>query len=648
MDNYGFVKSAIATLNEGKLADPDINEKQMEKLINKAEIAGAKIIVFPELSITGYTCQDLFGFQKLLHDSNEAVKKLLTFSKKSDLLILIGAPVTVNDALYNCAIAIQNGNVLGIIPKQYLPNYGEFYEKRWFKPYTDFSKTTISFLGEEVPFGNLIFTSSLGYKLGVEICEDLWAVIPPSSYLSLAGANIIANLSSSNELVGKNEYRKELISNQSSRTIAGYLYVSTGFAESTSDVVFGGSGYIFENGKELASLKRYSIDDEIVYADIDIEAISNERRWNQTFSASQNKVEFNFTEIKFNQTFESLNAVGLSRKINPHPFVPSVDNNKRAQVCKEILSIQSSGLSKRLDSTGISTAVIDISGGLDSTLALIVTYEAFKKLGLSTSGILGITMPGFGTTKRTYGNSVNICKQMGISFKEIDIKKSCLQHFEDIGHDPKIHDITYENVQARERTQILMDIANKNGGLVIGTGDLSELEIGWCTYNGDHMSMYGVNCSIPKTLVKFIIEWYATDIRSKNVELSDTLLDIIDTPISPELLPTDGTEVTQKTEETVGKYELIDFFIYNMERKKFSGEKIIFLACKAFEGKYNQEEIMFRWNDFIIRHSRNQFKRNCLPDGPKVGTVSVSPRGDKRMPADVDLSIWQVFQKFDQ
>ena len=598
--------------------------------------------------MTGYTCQDLFGFQKLLHDSNEAVKKLLIFSKKSDLLILIGAPVTVDDALYNCAIAIQNGNILGIVPKQYLPNYGEFYEKRWFKAYTDFSKTTISFLGKEVPFGNLIFTSSLGYKLGVEICEDLWAVIPPSSYLSLAGANIIANLSSSNELVGKNEYRKELVSSQSSRTIAGYLYVSTGFAESTSDLVFGGSGYIFENGKELASLKRYSIDDEIVYADIDIEAISNERRWNQTFSASQNKVEFNFTEIKFNQTFENLNVVGLSRKINPHPFVPSVDNNRRAQVCKEILSIQSSGLAKRLDSTGISNAVIGISGGLDSTLALIVTYEAFKKLGLSTSGILGITMPGFGTTKRTHGNSVNICKQMSISFKEIDIKKSCLQHFEDIGHDPKIHDITYENVQARERTQILMDIANKNGGLVIGTGDLSELEIGWCTYNGDHMSMYGVNCSIPKTLVKYLIEWYATDIRSKNVELSNTLLDIIDTPISPELLPTNGTEVTQKTEETVGKYELIDFFIYNMERKRFDGEKIVFLAYNAFDGKYSQEEIMFRWNDFIRRHSRNQFKRNCLPDGPKVGTVSISPRGDKRMPADVDLSIWQVFQKFDK
>ena len=640
MINFGFVKTAIATLNKGKIAHPEINVKLMKKLIKRALNDGAKIIVFPELSITGYTCQDLFAFPKLINDSNEAIYDLVSSSCSTDILIIVGAPIEVNDAIYNCAIAIQNGKILGIVPKQYLPNYGEFYEHRWFKAYKGSEPKSVDFLGKEVPFGNLIFSSSLGYKLGIEICEDLWSVIPPSSYLSLAGANIIANLSSSNELVGKNDYRKELISTQSSRTISGYLYTSTGFAESTSDLVFGGSGYIFENGKELASLKRYSTNDEIVYADIDIQAISNERRWNQTFSASQSNFDFEWKEIAFKQIPITLN---LSRKINPHPFVPSVEGNKRNTVCKEILDIQSSGLAKRLNSTGISNVVIGISGGLDSTLALIVTYEAFKKLGLSTSGILGITMPGFGTTKRTYGNSVSICEQMGISFKEIDIKKACLQHFEDIGHDPEVHDITYENVQARERTQILMDIANKNGGLVIGTGDLSELEIGWCTYNGDHMSMYGVNCSIPKTLVKFIIKWYATDIAEENAKLSDILIDIIDTPISPELLPTDGTEVTQKTEDTVGKYELIDFFIYNMERKKFDGDKIVFLAYNAFNGKYSQEEIKERWNDFIKRHSRNQFKRNCLPDGPKVGTVSVSPRGDKRMPADVDLSSWSVF-----
>lgn len=644
MENFGFIKTAIATINEGKLANPMANEKHMEKLIDQAIAHGAKILVFPELSITGYTCQDLFGYPRILHDSNKAVEKMVKYSYSTDILIVVGAPVAVNDSIYNCAIVIQNGNILGIVPKQYLPNYGEFYESRWFKAYTDFSLKSINFLGKEVPFGNLVFASNLGYKLGIEICEDLWSVIPPSSYLSLAGANIIANLSSSNELVGKNDYRKELVSTQSSRMIAAYLYASTGFVESTSDLVFGGSGYIYENGRELASLTRYSMVDTIAYADVDVEALSNERKWNQTFSASQDKLNIDFTEINIEQDPGKLEKVGLSRTVNPHPFIPSVDNDKRNKVCKEILSIQSFGLMKRLNATGMKNAVIGISGGLDSTLALIVTYEAFKKLEIDTNGILGITMPGFGTTDRTHGNSVKLCKEMGISFKEINIKKACLQHFADIEHDPAVHDITYENVQARERTQILMDIANKTGGLVIGTGDLSELEIGWCTYNGDHMSMYGVNISVPKTLVKYLIEWYATYIRKENSELADTLLDIIDTPISPELLPSDGTSVTQKTEDTVGKYELIDFFIYNMERKRFSGEKIIYLAQIAFGEKYSKEELIVRWNDFIKRHERNQFKRNCLPDGPKVGTVSVSPRGDKRMPADVDLTIWQVLE----
>ncbi len=645
MNNFGFIKTAIASINEGKLADPLFNEKRIEKLIEQASSNGVKILVFPELSITGYTCQDLFGYTKLLDDSNKAIAELVDYSNKSDILIAVGAPVTVKDAIYNCAIIIQAGKVLGIVPKQYLPNYGEFYEKRWFKAYTNFSLKSINFLGKEVPFGNLVFTSNLGYTFGVEICEDLWAVIPPSSYLSLAGANIIANLSSSNELVGKNDYRCELVSTQSSRTISAYLYTSTGFAESTSDLVFGGAGYIYENGRELASLPRYRTVDTIAYADIDIEALSNERRWNQTFSASQDKLNSDFIQINVEQTPANLVETGLSRNVNSYPFVPSASGDKRKKVCEEILSIQSTGLEKRLSATGMKKAVIGISGGLDSTLALIVTYEAFKKLVLDTKGILGITMPGFGTTTRTHGNSVKLCEEMGISFKEINIKAACLQHFTDIGHNPKDHDITYENVQARERTQILMDIANKTGGLVIGTGDLSELEIGWCTYNGDHMSMYGVNCSIPKTLVKYLIEWYAIYIREDNTELSDTLLDIIDTPISPELLPTDGTTVTQKTEDTVGKYELIDFFIYNIERKRFDGEKIIYLAQKAFGEKYSKEELTDRWNDFIKRHGRNQFKRNCLPDGPKVGTVSVSPRGDKRMPADVDLTIWQVLEE---
>ena len=642
MNNFGFIKTAIASINEGKLADPLFNEKQIEKIIDQASIDGAKILVFPELAITGYTCQDLFGYPRLINDSNQALEMLVAYSKKSDILITVGAPIATKDVIYNCAVIIQSGKILGIVPKQYLPNYGEFYEKRWFKAYTDFSLKSINFLGKEIPFGNLVFTSNLGYTFGVEICEDLWSVIPPSSYLSLAGANIIANLSASNELVGKNDYRRELISTQSSRTIAAYLYTSTGFAESTSDLIFGGAGYIYENGRELASLPRYSMENTIVYADVDVKELSNERRWNQTFSASQDKLNIDFIKINVEQFPVNLTENDLTRNVNSHPFVPSGSEDKRKKVCKEILSIQSTGLARRLVATGMKNAVIGISGGLDSTLALIVTYEAFKKLGLDTKGILGITMPGFGTTNRTHDNSIELCEKMGVSFKEINIRAACLQHFADIGHDPADHDVTYENVQARERTQILMDIANKTGGLVIGTGDLSELEIGWCTYNGDHMSMYGVNCSIPKTLVKYLIEWYATYIRKDNIELSDTLMDIINTPISPELLPTDGTTVTQKTEDTVGKYELIDFFIYNMERKKFDGEKIIYLAQKAFGEKYTKKELTDRWNDFIKRHGRNQFKRNCIPDGPKVGTVSVSPRGDKRMPADVDLTIWQV------
>lgn len=641
MKNFGFVRVAIATVNEGKIADPIFNAKKMEKLIEQAIFSKAKILVFPELALTGYTCQDLFGYPRLIQDTNRAIEELLRYSKKCDILIAVGAPVSVNDVLYNCAIMIQKGKVLGIVPKQYLPNHGEFYEKRWFNAYTDFSLKSINFLGKEIPFGNILFISNLGYTFGAEICEDLWAVIPPSSYLSLAGANIIANLSSSNELVGKDDYRKELISNQSSRTISAYLYTSTGFSESTSDLVFGGAGYIYENGKELISNPRYSITDTITCTDVDVESLSNERKWNQTFSMAKDNFNIDFVKVNIEQV-ESNSE--LLRKINPYPFIPSNGRDKM-KVCNEILDIQSTGLAKRLDSTGIKKAIIGISGGLDSTLALIATYEAFKKLNLDIKGIHGITMPGFGTTNRTHDNSIKLCEEMGISFKEIDIKSACMQHFSDIDHDPNVHDITYENVQARERTQILMDVANKNNGIVIGTGDLSELEIGWCTYNGDHMSMYGVNCSIPKTLVKYIIEWYANYIRKENTKLSDTLLDIIDTPISPELLPTDGTIVTQKTEDTVGKYELIDFFVYNMERRRFDGEKIIYLAQNAFGSKYSKEEITNRWNDFINRHGRNQFKRNCSPDGPKVGTVSVSPRGDKRMPSDVDLGIWQVLNQ---
>lgn len=640
MVNYGFVKCAIATFNSG-LSNPVEATNKIKDLIMQANFNKVKVLIFPELSMTGYTCQDLFDYSQLLESTMKCLKELVSYSADYNVLFVVGAPINVSDTLYNCAVVIQGGKIHGIVPKQYLPNYGEFYEKRWFTAYTDTSITSVNLFGEEVPFGNLIFSSSAGYKLGIEICEDLWSVIPPSSYLALAGANIIANLSSSNELVGKDEYRKELIKTQSSRTISAYLYTSTGFSESTSDLVFGGSGYAYENGRQLAAFNRYQIEDQLEIFDVDIEALTNERVANKTFSDSKKNLNQSYREIFVNQKVYQCLNYSLDRSVNNHPFVPTLDNDSRNKVCKEIISIQSTGLARRLSAIRTTTVTIGISGGLDSTLALLVCYDAFKKLNLDFSGIIGITMPGFGTTDRTYNNAVKLCKELGITLLEIPIRDACMQHFKDIGHEPSIHDITYENVQARERTKILMNMANKYHGILVGTGDLSELVLGWCTYNGDHMSMYGVNCSIPKTLVKYLIEWYAIKSGTENPALKDTLLDIINTPISPELLPTDGKEVVQKTESTVGPYEVIDFFIYNLLRKKFSEDKILYLANIAFKGTYTPNELFKYYKDFIKRFFNNQFKRNCIPDGPKVGTVSVSPRGDLRMPSDADSSNWK-------
>lgn len=639
MVNYGFVKCAISTFNSG-LSNPVSATQKIKDLITQADSRNVKVLVFPELSMTGYTCQDLFGYSQLVESAMECLKKLVSFSASYDILFVVGAPINVSDTLYNCAVVIQGGKIHGIVPKQYLPNYGEFYEKRWFTAYADNSITSVNLFGEEIPFGNLIFSSSAGYRLGIEICEDLWSVIPPSSYLALAGANIIANLSSSNELVGKDEYRKELIRTQSSRTVSAYLYTSTGFSESTSDLVFGGSGYAFENGKELAALQRYQIEDQMEVFDVDIESLTNERVFNKTFSDSKRNLKMHYQEIVISQKAISDANYSISRSINAHPFVPTLDNDARSKVCKEIISIQSTGLARRLSAIKNTRVTIGISGGLDSTLALLVCYDAFKKLNLDFSGIMGITMPGFGTTNRTYNNAVKLCKELGITLREIPIRDACMQHFKDIVHNPAIHDITYENVQARERTKILMNMANKHHGILVGTGDLSELVLGWCTYNGDHMSMYGVNCSIPKTLVRYLIEWYAIEAGEENPELKDTLLDIINTPISPELLPTDGKEVVQKTESSVGPYEVIDFFIYNLLRKKFSRSKILYLANIAFKGTYTEEQLSKYYDGFIKRFFQNQFKRNCVPDGPKVGTVSVSPRGDLRMPSDADSNNW--------
>ena len=640
MTDYGFVKCAIANFNS-ELSNPESATEKIRNLVCRAYGKNVKVLIFPELSLTGYTCQDLFGYPQLLEAVKKSLKDLEFLSFGHDMLFVVGAPIRVSDMLYNCAVVIQDGKIRGIVPKQYLPNAGEFYEKRWFTAYTDTSITSVNLLGEDIPFGNIIFKSTLGYKLGIEICEDLWSVIPPSSYLTLAGANIIANLSSSNELVGKDTYRRELIKSQSARTISAYLYTSSGFSESTSDLVFGGSGYAFENGKELASLKRYQTDDQMEIFDVDIEDLTNERIHNNTFADSKRNLNQSYQEVVIKQPDISPN-ISLARTVNAHPFVPTLENNARDKVCREIINIQSTGLARRLASIGCEKVTIGVSGGLDSTLALLVCCDAFKKLKLDTSGIIGVTMPGFGTTDRTYTNALKLCKKLNVSLQGVSIKQACLQHFKDICHDSAIHDITYENTQARERTQILMDLANKNHGILVGTGDLSELVLGWCTYNGDHMSMYGVNCSIPKTLVKYLIEWYAIEVGKENAELRKTLLDIIDTPISPELLPTEGKEVVQKTENTVGPYEVIDFFIYHLLRKKFSGDKILYLANIAFDGKYSMDELTKYYNDFIRRFFQNQFKRNCLPDGPKVGTVSVSPRGDLRMPSDADAAIWGI------
>lgn len=651
MKNYGFVKCAIATFN-GKIGDPTTNGEKIRALIADAEAKKVNILVLPELCLSGYTCQDLFEMTHIMEECLEQLNQIRRFTFTKSVLVLVGMPLNVNDTKYNCAVAVYNGNILGVVPKRYIPNYNEFYEKRWFSPYVDFDCTEVELLGRTIPFGNLIFSSeSLGYRLGVEICEDLWAVIPPSSELALAGANILANLSASNELVGKDEYRKELVRSQSARTISAYLYASAGFSESTADLVFGGSGYAYENGKELTHLERFEIFDQMEVFDVDVEYLTNERDKTKTFADNKSYSKASKVRIIRVEEKESKSAYIapkkdevdqdfiLSKKINPHPFIPNIMDESGGKVCKEIISIQSTGLARRLSSIGCKSVTIGVSGGLDSTLALLVCYEAFIKLNLSTEGIIEITMPGFGTTNRTYNNSLELCKELGTTLQVIPIKDVCIQHFKDLGHDPEIHDITYENVQARERTSILMNMANKKGAILVGTGDLSELMLGWCTYNGDHMSMYNVNCSIPKTLVKYLIEWYAR-FGGTSDKLQKILLDIIDTPISPELLPSNGKEIVQKTESTVGPYELVDFFIYHFLRNRFDAKKIVFLAEHAFGKKYDKGQIISYYNDFIRRVFNNQFKRNCVPDGPKVGSISVSPRGDLRMPSDASYTSW--------
>ena len=636
---FGFVKVAAA-VPVVKVADVKYNVQQIESLIAQAEGRGIEIIVFPELCITGYSCQDLFKEHLLLDRAEEGIISLLDLTRKLDIITIVGLPIIINGLLYNCAAVLQGGNILGIVPKTYLPNYGEFYEKRWFASAQDLNPTDMYFAGNPVHVSAepQLFVTGDGVKFGVEICEDVWAPIPPSNNLALAGADLIFNLSASDELIGKHTYLKSLLAQQSARTITGYIYSSCGFGESTQDVVYGGNAMLFENGHLLAEGQRFSFQPQLMTSQIDVEKLRIERRCNTTFINAQRGAHAEEIECKPTspKDFE------LLRQIDPHPFIPKEED--MTSTCEEILSIQVAGLAKRLYHINAQKAVIGISGGLDSTLALLVTVKAFDKLGLDRKGIIGITMPGFGTTDRTYHNAIKLMETLGVTIREISIAKAVTQHFEDIGHDARQHDITYENSQARERTQILMDVANQVNAIVVGTGDLSELALGWATYNGDHMSMYGVNAGVPKTLIRYLVTYVAKDMAT------ETLLDIVDTPISPELIPADEQgHIKQKTEDLVGPYELHDFFIYYFLRYGFSPKKIFLMAKRAFctpspvEGReplYDEETIKKWLTTFCRRFFTQQFKRSCLPDGPKVGSVSLSPRGDWRMPSDAAYALW--------
>lgn len=625
-----------AAIPSVKVADTEYNIKQIEDFVAQAEGRGVEIIVFPELSVTGYSCQDLFLQQLLVEQAEVAVMQLLDFSRKLDIICIVGAPVNISGSLYNCAVVIQHGVILGIIPKTYLPNYGEFYEKRWFTSSKDLKPTDIRYAGNSVSItpGPTLFRTSDNALFGVEICEDVWAAEPCSNKLALAGADIIFNLSASDELIGKHIYLMNLLSQQSARTISGYVYSGCGFGESTQDVVYGGNALIYENGTLLSESERFSFKPQMIVNQIDIEKLRVERQKNTTFVNCRDDSN---AVIKQTAVVQPKNF-SLLREIDALPFVP--DDNDIEHSCNEIFSIQVAGLAKRIMHTACKHLIVGISGGLDSTLALLVCVKTFDKLGMNRKGIVGVTMPGFGTTDRTYNNALSLMNSLGVTIREISIADSVKVHFNDIGHDISVHDVTYENSQARERTQILMDLSNQLKGMVVGTGDLSELALGWATYNGDHMSMYGVNAGIPKTLIKYLVRdvaYNAVDEKSRN-----TLLDIIDTPISPELIPAeeDGT-IKQKTEDLVGPYELHDFFLYYFLRFGFRPSKIYLLARKAFDAADYEDDTIKHWiKVFFHRFFTQQFKRSCLPDGPKVGSVSLSPRGDWRMPSDASSALW--------
>ena len=626
----GFVKVAAAT-PDIRVADVEFNTQNIINAMEEAQKNGAKILVFPELCVTGYTCSDLFDHSVLLKASRKALLEIAENTNDKDMLVFVGAPLEVNGKLYNVAAAMNQGEIIGFTTKTFLPNYGEFYEMRQFTPGPQ-TVREITFEGKKIPFGPQILFQAEGMEelvVAAEICEDVWSPVPPSIQAALEGATVIVNCSASDETIGKDTYRRALISGQSARLISGYIYANAGEGESTTDLVFGGHNIIAENGTILKESSRYV--NEIIYSEVDLQRITGERRKNTTFQPldEETLVRVPFT-VEETKTF-------LTRTFPKKPFVPS-DEQTRAQRCEEILTIQAMGLKKRLAHTNARTAVVGISGGLDSTLALLVTARAFDLLGRDKKDIIAVTMPCFGTTDRTYQNACEMSKKVGATLIEVPIADAVNVHFRDIGHDPEDHSVTYENCQARERTQVLMDIANKTWGMVIGTGDLSELALGWATYNGDHMSMYGVNASVPKTLVRHLVKYAADD--TKDEALKNVLYDVLDTPVSPELLPPKDGDIAQKTEDLVGPYELHDFFLYFMLRFGYEPSKIFRIACMTFDGEYDKETI-FKWLEtFCRRFFSQQFKRSCLPDGPKVGTVALSPRGDWRMPSDACVAVW--------
>lgn len=634
MKEYGFIRVG-AIVNKLALANPMKNAEEIVKEIKQAVKRGVSIVATPELSLTGYTCGDLFLQDQLLIDSEKALRKVLDGTKELDIISILGMPIRHDNQLFNCAVVIEKGQILGVVPKTYIPNYQEFYEARWFSSSRDLKIGKMKLLDQVVPIStNLLFQDKKlkNITFGIDICEDLWTVCPPSNHHTLHGATIIFNLSSSNELIGKHEYRKGLVAMQSSKTISAYVYVSSGVMESSSDLLFGGASMIYENGSMLAENRRFEIESNIITADIDVLKLANDRIKNRSYMHMVDDIEYNIIKV---DVFDTI--LELQRDYKEYPFVPS-NQFERNRRCEEIIEIQSSALARRLIQLGNPKCVIGMSGGLDSTLAYLVIVGAFEKLKRDMKDIIGVTMPGFGTTDRTYQNAIDLVKEYGATLKEISIKDASILHMKDIGLPETDRSITYENIQARERTQILMDVANMEGGLVIGTGDLSELALGWCTYNGDHMSMYAVNTSIPKTLVRYLVSYMADITTGKKKEL---LNDILKTPISPELLPPDEAgNILQKTESSIGPYVLHDFFLYHFLRYGATPKKIYILAKHTFKNSFTKDEIKKWLKVFIKRFFTQQFKRNCIPDGVKVGSISLSPRGDLRMPSDANYDAW--------